>query len=299
MLVAPSRIADRLAAPPVRATAEELRALGAFERFAFRTCDLVNSRPGAKRVAQWFLHHVGMAWVCASTRRLVRLDGESVLRALDPTKGLLLCANHRSFFDLYVVSSWIGETLGRLPNLYFPVRANFFYENPLGLLVNLAMSAFAMYPPVFRDARKKDFNAYALARIVELARTPGALVGFHPEGTRGKGPDPYTLLPAQPGVGQVIYEARPLVLPVFVNGLGNGIARQFVDNLTGRGEPVWVVFGQPLELTRFYALPNRLRTHKTIADHVLAEIAKLGERERALRSGATPAQPSQSRDESA
>ena len=42
-------------------------------------------------------------------------------------------------------------------------------------------------------------------------------------GTRGKGDSPYELLPAHPGVGQIVLQARPIAVPVFVNGLPNGL----------------------------------------------------------------------------
>ena len=45
----------------------------------------------------------------------------------------------------------------------------------------------------------------AVARCIEeLNREDiGTVMGLHPEGTRGKGADPYTFLPAQPGVGRI------------------------------------------------------------------------------------------------
>ena len=46
---------------------------------------------------------------------------------------------------------------------------------------------------------------------------------MHPEGTRGKGPDPYEFLPAQPGVGKLALVAQPIVIPAFILGLGNNI----------------------------------------------------------------------------
>lgn len=282
-VIAPSRVAERVSSGPVRVTAEELRPLGWFERLAFRFCDAIHRRPWAKRLSQAFLLRIGTLWVWFCTRHLVRFEGAEVLNQLDLTKPLLLCSNHRSFFDMYVLSCYFSRLTGRFPNLYFPVRANFFYEGPLGMFVNMVMAAFSMYPPIFRQPEKRGFNFYSLARTVELAQTPGNLIGFHPEGTRGKGPDPYQLLPAQPGVGQIIYEARPTVLPVFIHGLSNHLPSQIVGNFTRKGRPIWLVFGQPVELEDFYAKSNRLRTHKEIADFVLFHISQLGERERLLR----------------
>mgnify|MGYP001480307136 CR=1 FL=1 len=44
--------------------------------------------------------------------------------------------------------------------------------------------------------------------VAALPDQPGTVVGLHPEGTRGKGPDPYTFLPAQPGVGKLALVAE-------------------------------------------------------------------------------------------
>lgn len=279
-------MAERVAHGNVEPSREDLAPLRWFERLAFRWCHVVNSWPWLKRLSQVFLLRVGTLWVWFCTRHLVRIDGADVLKALDPKQPLLLCANHRSFFDMYVLACYFSRITGRMPNLYFPVRANFFYEHPLGLFVNMVMAAFAMYPPIFRQPEKKAFNFFALARTVSLAQKNGNLVGFHPEGTRGKGPNPYELLPAQPGVGQIIYEAKPTVLPVFLNGLNNHLSRQIWGNFSRKGTPVWIVFGKPLELAPFYERSNRLRTHKEIADFVLNEIARLGQRERECREGA-------------
>ena len=48
----------------------------------------------------------------------------------------------------------------------------------------------------------------ALEKMVEIVKQPGNVLGMHPEGTRGKGDDPYTFLPAQPGVGKLALVAQ-------------------------------------------------------------------------------------------
>ena len=278
--------ASRAAAGPVVPTAEELAALGKFERLAVRFAEAMNRGPRAKAWSQAYLKHVGQRWVWHATRRLTHVHGEDALRALPPGRGVLLCTNHRSFFDQFVVMAHYAHALGHLPRLFFPVRGNFFYENPLGLLVNGLMAAFCMYPPIFRDPKKSAFNRYTQARLVELLAQPDTIVGVHPEGRRGKGEDPYTLLPAQPGVGQLILEARPTVLPAFIHGLSNDVAGQILGNYTGRGRPVVIVFGAPLGLA-LEGVPNRLRTHKQIADRVVDAIRQLGVKEREIRETLT------------
>lgn len=273
----------RMMHQPVRPTAEQLARLTRFERFAFELVDFVNSTPPVKDTSSAFLRTVGMSWVYYCTRKLIHLVGFDKLRQYHPQRGVILAVNHRSFFDLYVINCWLYRTSDLLQRTYFPVRSDFFYERPAGILVNLMMSALSMYPPVFRDPQKNGFNRYGLKRLAELLQQRGTVVGMHPEGHRGKGPDPYQLLPAQPGIGKLILEARPEVLPMFINGLGNDLPAQVRGNFDGQGAPVVIVAGQPLDLAAFFARRNTLRNQVDVAAHVMEEIRALGEVERALR----------------
>ena len=58
-----------------------------------------------------------------------------------------------------------------------------------------------------------------------------------------RGADPYSYLPAQPGVGKLIKDAAPQVIPVFIAGLGNDLSRQVLGNWTG-GEKIRIHFGR-------------------------------------------------------
>lgn len=201
----------------------------------------------------------------------------------DASRPLLLVANHRSFFDMYVVSSVIFRQTTRPVSLFFPVRAKFFYDNPIGWFVNLVMGWWSMYPPFFRETgegRKRSFDKYSLNRLIQISSYGQAhLIGFHPEGKRNMSDDPYSFLPAQPGVGKVIMEAQPQVIPIFIAGLGNDLPKQILGNWTG-GEKVRLWFGEPIDLDSFYAERNSLRTHKKIADFLMEKIGDLGEEDR-------------------
>jgi 1-acyl-sn-glycerol-3-phosphate acyltransferase len=268
----------------VKPTHEQLALLGRWERLAFRFVDRVNKNESlSKRTSNLFLRTIGLSWVWPSIRNLLVTEGMEHLRALDPPGGLLIASNHRSFFDLYVVSCVLYRDTKLMERIYFPVRTEFFYTNPMGLVVNGLMSAWSMYPPVLRQPERSEFNKYAMARIAEVLSKKGSVVGFHPEGTRNKTDDPYTLLPAQPGVGQLIMQARPTVIPVFVHGMSNDFVHQIRSNYNRTGKKVIVIFGEPMSLDRFYAMTPRLRTYMDIARHVRDRITELGARERELR----------------
>ena len=168
--------------------------------------------------------------------------------------------------------------------IVFPVRSNFFYDNPLGLLVNGLMSFFAMYPPLFRDRKKALMNPLALEELAFLLRRGGMFAGIHPEGTRKRDDDPYTFLPAQRGVGKVIQDARVPVIPVFINGLINDLPKQLSGNFDRTGQDIFVVFGKPVEFGDLLDQGKSPKVHQAISDRVMQAVGELGQEERALRA---------------
>ena len=276
-----SQLALRDAAPLVPAK-DQLNLLSTIERTGFALAHRMNL--GAwKRLWTFCQRHIGSLWIYLATYNLMNVFGIENVEDTDATRPLVLIANHRSFFDMYTVSSVIFRRTTRPVRLYFPVRAKFFYDNPLGWFVNFVMGWFSMYPPFFReekDARKREFDKYSLERLIQLCSQPGPnVIGFHPEGKRNLKGSAYDLLPAQPGIGKVLYASQPQVIPIFIAGLGNDLPKQIMGNWTG-GPEVRIWFGEQLDLTRFYEKGDRLRTHKEIADHLMAKIAELGEQDR-------------------
>lgn len=226
---------------------------------------------------------VGASWIEAATANLRRVQGLERLPPFDPKQSYICVANHRSFFDLYVVTAYLVRR-GMPHRLVFPVRSKFFYDAPLGLAVNGLMSFFAMYPPIFRERSRAALNLASLDEVTRLLRAGGAFVGLHPEGQRNKEGDPYALLPAQGGVGRIIQASRATVLPVFVNGLGNDFVKQVGSNFMRTGEPVTVTFGAPVDFGEMLEEPASPRLHKKISEHALDAIRSLGEEDRALRA---------------
>jgi 1-acyl-sn-glycerol-3-phosphate acyltransferase len=261
---------------------EELGVLGPMERFAFRFTHAMN-KGRAKKLWTWCQRVYGSLWIDICTYNLMRIYGLENLKAIDRSRPVLIVANHRSFFDMYVVSAMIFKNTDLIKRLYFPVRARFFYQSFLGMFVNLVMGLWSMYPPIFQDPKKRIFDQYSGRRLTEILQSgSGTIVGFHPEGTRNKNSDPYSYLPAQPGVGKVIKETQPQVVPVFVAGLRpDRLHLQVLGNWTG-GPKIRIHFGHCLDLTEFYAMKNHVRTYKAISDHVMTEVAKLGEADRAI-----------------
>jgi 1-acyl-sn-glycerol-3-phosphate acyltransferase len=269
----------------LKPTAEELAVLNRTERAGFWLTEKMNQ--GAwKRLMTFFQRHIGSLWIYLATYNLMNVYGLENFEKTDVEKPVLLVANHRSFFDMYTVSSVLFRRTRRPMTLFFPVRAKFFYTSPLGWFVNLVMGWFSMYPPFFReekDAKKREFDKFSLRLLIDLAeRGRSHIIGFHPEGKRNKDAStPYEFLPAQPGIGKVIMAARPQVVPVFIAGLGNDLPKQVLGNWFG-GEKVRIYFGEPLDLSEFYAKTDRLRTHKEIADFLMSKIGELADQDKVI-----------------
>jgi 1-acyl-sn-glycerol-3-phosphate acyltransferase len=269
-------------------TAEEWAVLSTFERFAFRLTRRMNSGRW-KRFWTLCQRVLGAGWIHLSTYNLMRISGLEHVEAVSHERPLLLVANHRSFFDMYVVSTVLFRRTSWRKQLFFPVRGRFFYDSAGGLLVNLVMGWWSMFPPFFAGGDnpkvdKREFDKFSMRLLAHLCREgAGNVIGFHPEGTRNKGADPYSYLRPQPGVGKLIKDARPQVVPVFIAGLGNDLSKQVLGNWRG-GEPVRVRFGPALDFAQFYDRRDSVRTYKEIADHVMSKIAELGEQDRAARA---------------
>ncbi|MGB8507663.1 MAG: lysophospholipid acyltransferase family protein [Pyrinomonadaceae bacterium] len=268
-------------------TPEEMAALSGMERLAFRVTHRMN-RGRWKRVWTFCQRAFGASWIHLATYNIMRVYGLEHLDEVSHERPLLLVANHRSFFDLYAVSSILFRRTRWRKKLFFPVRGRFFYESPLGMLVNLLMGWWSMYPPFFASGEnplvdKRAFDKYSMRLLTELCREgAGNIIGFHPEGTRNKSEDPYTYLRPQPGVGKLIKDAAPQVVPVFITGLGNDLRRQVLGNWRG-GEKIRIHFGSPLDFGAYEGKRDSVRTYKEIADFVMSKIAELGEQDRDAR----------------
>jgi len=253
------------------------------ERFALRFAELTNDDPRGKWLQTRFLRGVSYVWVRAMIANRILVEGLEDLMALRPTTGVMLVSNHRSFFDLYMLMLLLHRHTPLRQPVLCPVRADFFYQRAAGVVVNLLIGGGRMFPPFFREPQKAEFNKWALERVVAELHKGKVLVGFHPEGTRNKNDDAYTPLPAQPGVGKLVMETWPIVVPAFINGLSNDIIADIRGNFDG-SKRVVAVFGEPIDLSPFKKLGNRLSSHKRIADALLKRIYELGEEERAYRA---------------
>ena len=259
--------------------------LRGFERVSVPLLEAANRRPHVRQG----LHFVsGWSFACvvrAATGPRWQLFGLEQLQQLDAPDGLILAANHRSFFDLYVISTVLKFHTKHLRQLAFPVRSEFFYTHPVGVGLNFTVAGATMWPPVFRDDRRRTLNPVGMEQLAHtLGR--GCVIGIHPEGTRNKGADPYDYLPVKPGLGLLVAGCKPgvQVVPIHVAGLSNDPGTEFkrsLDNAARQAHPVRVRFGTPLRAGDLQQTADPVALTQRVFDQITA----LGEQDRAWMAG--------------
>lgn len=259
-----------------------------FERTAVALGRFANESERAKKYQLRYTQNVTNTWVKAIVSSRVYVDNIDWIYKLEPERGVMFVANHRSFFDMYSVML-VLYTLRTpwLKRVYFPVRANFFYEHPAGIAINFAVGGGAMYPPIFRDKSKAELTKDAIERVIGFLAEPGTLVGLHPEGTRGKGPSPYELLPAQPGAGQIALRAKPIVVPFFINGLPNQVGTLMRDTFRSdarKTSPIIICAGNAFDYSDLAGQTPRVALYKRCADRMHEAILNASVREREIRA---------------
>ena len=155
-------------------TAEELSALSPFERLAFRLAWRMN-RGRWKRFWTLCQSTLGAGWIYVSTYNLLRVYGLEHVESVSHERPLLLVANHRSFFDMYVVSTVLFRKTRWRKQLFFPVRGRFFYDSAGGLLLNFLMGWWSMFPPFFAGGEnpkieKREFDKCSMRLLTALCR---------------------------------------------------------------------------------------------------------------------------------
>lgn len=257
-------------------TKEQLAVLNPSERRAYRIAHFMT------RYLKW----VGIAWNLVFMRfliwfcvgRRVEFIGTEHLKNINSKSRLMLVANHRSFFDFFSIGYWFLISWNVPRKMFFPVRANFFYESFLGVIVTAMMGAWAMFPPIFRDPKKRIFNRYAIKRVIyEFQKSP-SLIGFHPEGKRNKSEDPYSFLEARAGIGHVMVEVEDaIVMPLFIYGLTNSFGTEIKRNWGANRKkyPIHLMFGPPIDMQKFRSMPDDANRSQEIAEECMKAIRAL------------------------
>ena len=102
--VGENAVANSVADAPLVPSPEELAVLNKTEKAGFWLAHRMNL--GVRKTFWTFCQrHIGSLWILIATYNLMNVFGVENVEKTDPNRPLLLVANHRSFFDMYTVSS--------------------------------------------------------------------------------------------------------------------------------------------------------------------------------------------------
>jgi len=164
--------------------------------------------------------------------------------------GVLLAANHISGYET-VLLPWAILKEQPWQMVWAPAKEELF-THPFLRWFFLSLGAFPI---------KRGRDVRATTVLGKLLKTEKVMI--FPEGTRR--PDG-TLGKGNRGVGKLIYDARPVVIPVALTGLNRW-------HFPGLGQRGMARFGPPLDLSDLYELDDHKETHQLIVERVMAAIA--------------------------
>ncbi len=169
---------------------------------------------------------------------------------IPPAGGVLLAANHISAYDT-IFLPWAVIRTYPMQMLWAPAKEELFHGFPGWLY-----SSWGAFPV----KRGRDVRAGKLLNTLLADQK----VMLFPEGTRHKDG---VLGKGNRGVGKIIYDTRPAVIPSTLIGLNRWKFPDF-------GREARIVFGPPLDFSDLFLLDDCKETHQRIVDRVMGAIAE-------------------------
>lgn len=166
--------------------------------------------------------------------------------------GVLITSNHISAYETIFIP-WAVLRYYPMQMVWAPAKEELF-RNRFQRWLYTSWGAF----PVKRG---RDVRAGKV--INDLIRTEKVML--FPEGTRHKDG---VLGQGNRGVGKIIYDTRPTVVPTALVGLNRW-------KFPGVGQDAAIVFGKPLDFSDLYILEDKKETHQLIVERVMTAIAEL------------------------
>lgn len=168
------------------------------------------------------------------------------------TGGVLIASNHISAYET-IFLPWAVISKFPFQMLWAPAKEELFRNRFTGWLY----SSWGAFPV----NRGRDVRA--AKRINELLKSQKVMI--FPEGTRHKDG---ALGKANRGIGKIIFDTRPVVIPTALIGLNKWKLQHFRQEAK-------VVFGPPVDFNDLFQLEDNKSTHQLIADRVMSAIADI------------------------
>ncbi len=195
----------------------------------------------------WALISAYVVGVYASGLNRFRVCG---IENIPARGGVLLASNHISGYET-VFLPWAVLRTFPFQMLWAPAKEELF-RNPI---MGAIFSSWGAFPV------KRGRDVRAGKRLGQLLETEKVML--FPEGTRHKDGK---LGKGNRGVGKLIYDHRPVVIPTALSGLNRW-------KFPGFGQEAKVSFGEPLSFDDLFALEDCKETHVAIVERVMAAIA--------------------------
>lgn len=197
----------------------------------------------------WVTFTITLIGIYASALNRFRISGAQNIPAHG---GVLIASNHISAYET-IFLPW--AVIGRFPlqMLWAPAKEELFR----GWFAGLLYSSWGAFPV----NRGRDVRA--ARRINELLLSQKVML--FPEGTRHKDG---VLGKGNRGVGKIIYDTKPAVIPTALIGLNHW-------KFPGLLQKAKIVFGRPLDFSDLFILEDNKITHQLITDRVMEAIADI------------------------
>lgn len=259
----------------------------AVERFNVRAVEAWHRVPVLSATSRVVARY-GTRWLVeAAVGWTMRAHGFEHLVALPRDRGIIICANHRSYLDNFAIGARAMRAIDPSRRFVIPARTEGLFDVWYGLALNAALSGFNIYPPVVRASRGAAWGKQVIGILTRLLRDERVVVLIHPEGGRNKGPDPYALLTARPGLGRIVHESGASVVPVFLHGFPR-TPREYLATarrrVAGAPPPVDAVMGPPIDFSTERSRPGAPALYYEMAQRITASISALMPAERAIRA---------------
>jgi 1-acyl-sn-glycerol-3-phosphate acyltransferase len=191
------------------------------------------------------------------------------------TGGMILAANHLSYFDVLALSLF-SDHAGRYP--VFLAKSSLFDIKVLGPIISKLGQL-----PVYRD----QSDAALVLRDAEQGLRNGACVIFYPEATVTRDPDLWPMV-GKSGAARLALATGVPVIPVAHWGAQNILPYgSAVPRLLPR-KRVQVLAGPPVDLSAFRDQPLTAQNLREATELIMADITKLLAK---LRGETPPAEP--------
>ncbi len=185
----------------------------------------------------------------------IRIEGAAHL----PLQGgVLIASNHISAFDTLLLPYTILWSQGA-QIVWAPAKEELF-RIPL---VGSILRSWGAFP-----VRRGKGDLRAMRQMLAYMRTEKMML--FPEGTRSQDG---RLQAGKRTIGKLVYLSRPAVIPTaIVSAAPRAAARGYFG---GWRTPIHIRYGEPLDLQRYYAMPDRKETAEAIVQEIMGAIASL------------------------